>query len=78
MLRALSLIPLGWQRNVGPMEGGTKEVESDTLQILSGLCSKTPPEGYSVFLSFGSSMCKTEIEHARVPFSKRVPVKEFS
>jgi len=33
------------------------------------LRSKTPPEGYSVFLSYGSSMCKTEIEHPRVPFS---------
>jgi len=31
--------------------------------------SKTPPEGYSVFLSYESSMCKTAIEHPRVAFS---------
>ena len=30
--------------------------------------SKTPPEGYSVFVSYESSMCKTAIEHPRVPF----------
>jgi len=35
----------------------------------SGVRSKTPPEGYSVFLSYESSMCKTAIEHPRVPFS---------
>jgi len=31
--------------------------------------SGTPLEGYSVFLSYESSMCKTEIKHPRVPFS---------
>ena len=34
----------------------------------SGLRSKTPPEGYSVFLFYDSSMHKTEIEHPRVQF----------
>jgi len=34
-----------------------------------GLRSKTPLEGYSVFLSNESSMCKTEIQHPRVRFS---------
>jgi len=36
----------------------------------AGVRSKTPPEGYSVFLCYASSMCKTAIEHHRVPFSK--------
>jgi len=31
--------------------------------------SKTPPEGYSVFLSYESSIFKTAREHPRVPFS---------
>jgi len=35
----------------------------------AGLRSITPLEGYSVFFSYESSMCKTEIKHPRVPFS---------
>jgi len=35
----------------------------------SGVRSKTPSEGYSVFLSYESSMRKTAIEHPRVPIS---------
>jgi len=35
----------------------------------TGLRSETPIEGYSVFLSYESSLCKTEIKHSRVPFS---------
>jgi len=35
----------------------------------AGLCSKPPLEGYSVFLSYESAVCKTEIKHPRVPFS---------
>jgi len=35
---------------------------------MHGLRSKTSPEGYSVSLSYGSSMCKTEMEYPRVPF----------
>jgi len=31
--------------------------------------SKTPPEGYSVFLSYERSTCETAIEHPRVAFS---------
>jgi len=33
-----------------------------------GVRSETPPEGYSVFLSYESSMSKTAVEHPRVPF----------
>ena len=33
--------------------------------------SKTPPEGYSVFLSYASSV--TAIEHPGVPFSNAPP-----
>jgi len=36
--------------------------------MLAGVRSKTPPEGYSVFVSYESSMFKTAIEHPRVPF----------
>jgi len=36
---------------------------------LSRVRSKTPPEGYSVFLSYESSTCKTALERPRVPFS---------
>jgi len=34
----------------------------------SGLRSKTSPGGFSVFLSYERSMCKTEMEYPRVPF----------
>ena len=34
-----------------------------------GVRSKTPLKRYSVFLSYESIMCKTAIEHPRVPFS---------
>jgi len=37
--------------------------------LSSGVRSKTPPEGYSAFVSYESSLCKTAIEHPRVPFS---------
>jgi len=33
------------------------------------LRSETPPDGCSVFFSYESSMCNTEIEHPRVPFT---------
>ena len=39
------------------------------FSIFSRVRSKTPPEGYSVFLSYEISMCKTAIEHPRVLFS---------
>ena len=44
----------------------------------SGMRSKTPPEGYSVFVSYESSMCKTAIEHPRVPFPNASQVFFFS
>ena len=46
-------------------------IKSRTLSrvILSKLRSKTPLEGYSVFLRYESSVCETEIKHPWVPFS---------
>jgi len=41
----------------------------DASIAIVGVRSKTLPDGYSVFLSYESSMCKTAIEHPRVPFS---------
>ena len=40
-----------------------------SIGFFSGLRSETPPEGYSVFLSYERSTCKTAMEHPRVPFS---------
>jgi len=44
----------------------------------AGLRSKTSPEGYSIFLSYESSMCKTEMEYPRVPFSNASQRGNFS
>ena len=43
--------------------------ECVVVESFTRLRSKTPLEGYSVFLSYKSSMCKTEIKHPRLPFS---------
>jgi len=42
--------------------------ECCSAQFLFRVSSETPPERYSVFLSYESSMCKTAIEYRRVPF----------
>jgi len=48
----------------GSDSGGWPQV----LSHLSGRRSKTPLEGYSVFLSYEISTCETEIKHPRVSF----------
>ena len=47
----------------------SKKVEGKPREVVIGMRSKTPLEGYSVFLYYESSTCKTEIKHPRVPFS---------
>jgi len=47
-------------------------------QVSPRVRSKTPPEGYSVFLSYESSMRKTAIEHPRKSFSNATQAREKS
>ena len=63
----LSGHPVGVTETAAPGDHRSEFVDRE--RIYSGVRSKTPPEGYSVFVCYESSMCKTAIEHPRVPFS---------
>jgi len=51
------------------VRGSLTDKQSQCCERETGLRSKTPLEGFSVFLCYETTMCETEIKHPRVPFS---------